>query len=315
MIKWKHNIPQKSVITRLADADIRLLQIFQTVVACGGFTAAEFELNIGRSTISKHISDLETRLKLKLCHRGPAGFSLTSDGQHVLSSAEELFSSIDKFREQIDEARTDLTGKLKIAFIDHSSSNPEANVFRAIQLFRDQAPGVTLDISMEPPNVIEEGVINGRFNLGIVPLHRQSPMLSYSSLYSEHMRLYCGQEHELFNSPNVGLQLNEIRKHSFAGLSFNSPNMAVHQKLKLRKSAFVQNEEALALLILSGRYLGFLPTHTAQPFIDSGLIRMVECDATRFSSTMAAIVRKSASKGRRLNLFLDYLMTTHKGRE
>ncbi|WP_371170575.1 LysR family transcriptional regulator [Aliiroseovarius sp. 2305UL8-7] len=297
----------------MADADIRLLQIFQTVVACGGFTAAEFELNIGRSTISKHISDLETRLKLKLCHRGPAGFSLTSDGQHVLNSAEELFSSIDKFREQIDEARSDLTGKLKIAFFDHSSSNPEANIFGAVQLFRDKAPGVTLDIAMEPPNVIEEGVINGRFNLGIVPLHRQSPMLSYTGLYREHMRLYCGQGHEQFDSGAGEIQLTEIRSFSFAGLSFNSPNMAVHQKLKLRKSAFVQNEEALALLILSGRYLGFLPTHTAQPFLDSNLIQLVRCDAAKFSSTMAAIVRKSASTGRRLNLFLDCLKSSHGG--
>ena len=304
---------KKSVINRVSDVDIRLLDIFRTVAACGGFTAAEFELNIGRSTISKHISDLETRIGLKLCHRGPAGFSLTSDGDHVLTAAEELFLSLDRFQEQLDEAHSDLTGKLRIACLDHSSTNPEAKVFEAVRLFHDIAPGVTLDISMEPPNVIEEGVINGKFNLGIVPLHRKSPMLNYCDLYDEDMRLYCGREHVLFNNLSVVHDLSELRKFTYAGLSFNSPNMAVHQKLRLRKSAFVQNEEILTLLILSGRYLGFLPTHTARPFIEDGLMRELKNDIATYNTTMSAIVRKSASSGRRLNTFLDCLVRAHAG--
>lgn len=178
-------------------------------------------------------------------------------------------------------------------------------------MFRDVAPGVTLDISMEPPNIIEEGVINGRFNLGIVPLHRQSPMLSYTNLYPEHMRLYCGRQHEFFDRLNDEIDLAQLRQFSYAGLSFNSPNMAVHQNLKLRKSAFVQNEEALTLLVLTGRYLGFLPTHTAQPLVDAGLIGEVECKDAQFTSHMAVAVRKSASKGRRLNVFLECLAKAH----
>lgn len=302
---------KKLVMNRVTDVDIRLLDIFKTVAACGGFTAAEFELNIGRSTISKHISDLETRVGRKLCHRGPAGFSLTSDGEHVLHATDDLFVAIDNFQEQLDEAHSDLTGKLRIACFDHSSSNPAAKVFKAIQMFRDSAPGVTLDISMQPPNIIEEGVINGRINLGIVPLHRRSPMLNYYDLYNEDMRLYCGQDHVLFGLANKKHDLFDLRKFSYAGLSFNSPNMAIHQNLKLRKSAFVQNEEALTLLILSGRYLGFLPTHTAKPFLESELMHELHNDSVAYTSTMSAIVRKSASTGRRLNTFLDCLTMAH----
>ncbi len=164
---------------------------------------------------------------------------------------------------------------------------------------------------MEPPNIIEEGVINGRFNLGIVPLHRQSPMLSYSELYVEKMRLFCGRDHELFDAASEVVSLAQLRKYNYAGLSFNSPNMAIHQKLMLRKSAFVQNEEALILLVLSGRYLGFLPTHKTRTLVGDGLLRQVKCLEAKYSSRMAAIVRKSASKGRRLNLFLDVLKSAH----
>lgn len=302
---------KKSVINRVSDVDIKLLDIFRTVVACGGFTAAEFELNIGRSTISKHISDLETRVGLKLCHRGPAGFSLTSDGEQVLAAAEDLFIAIDRFQDQIDEAHSSLTGKLKIACLDHSSSNPSAKVFEAIGRFRDVAPGVTLDISLEPPNVIEQGVISGVFSIGIVPLHRQSAMLKYHELYTEDMRLYCGQGHPLFDSDEDHHDLQKLRRYSYAGLSFNSPNMAVHQKLKLRKSAFVQNEEALTLLVLSGRYLGFLPTHMAKPYEASGLVREVRNSTATYTSRISAIVRRSSSTGRRVNTFVNFLNSAH----
>ncbi len=204
-----------------------------------------------------------------------------------------------------------MAGKLKIAFFDRSSTNPDAKVFDAIRLFRNKAPGVTLEMSMEPPNVIEEGVINGRFNLGIVPLHRQSPMLNYSVMYHEDMHLYCGRDHELFNRAEQGVSLSELRQYEYAGLSFNSLNMVAHQRLKLRKSAFVQNEEALALLILSGCYLGFLPLHQARPFLDNDQLRMIECETVNFSAKMATIVRKSASTGRRLNVFLECLKEAH----
>lgn len=297
--------------SKITNVDIRLLDVFKIVAACGGFTAAEFELNVGKSTISKHISDLETRLGFKLCHRGPSGFSLTSDGEYVLEAAKDLYLSLDRFQDRIAEAHTDFSGKLRIACLDHSSTNPEAKVFEAIRLFRDAAPGVTLDISLEPPNVIEDGVIHGKFNLGIVPLHRKSSMLKYTKLYTEDMRLYCGQEHVLFGKVTKKLSLDKLKTFSYAGLSFNSPNMAIHQKFSLRKSAFVQNEEALTLLVLSGRYLGFLPTHKAKPFLESGLMHELQNSLVSYTSTMSAVVRKSASPGRRLSVFLDCLTSAH----
>ncbi|WP_243747190.1 LysR family transcriptional regulator [Yersinia pestis] len=60
--------------------DLRLLRVFKAVVDCGGMSAAELELNISLSTISKHIKDLEQRLGLTLCQRGREGFAVTERG-------------------------------------------------------------------------------------------------------------------------------------------------------------------------------------------------------------------------------------------
>lgn len=53
---------RKALLIRVSDVDLRLLRAFKTVVNCGGFSAAEIDLGIGRSTISTHIGELEARL-------------------------------------------------------------------------------------------------------------------------------------------------------------------------------------------------------------------------------------------------------------
>ena len=39
----------RAVLGQLSDMDLRLLQVFKSVVECGGMSAAELELNIGTS--------------------------------------------------------------------------------------------------------------------------------------------------------------------------------------------------------------------------------------------------------------------------
>ena len=70
----------------IQQADIRLLRVFQTIVHAGGIAAAEMVLNVGRSTISRQLSDLELRLGIKLCDRGPGGFALTEEGTRVFEA-------------------------------------------------------------------------------------------------------------------------------------------------------------------------------------------------------------------------------------
>jgi DNA-binding transcriptional LysR family regulator len=87
---------------KLADADLRTLRIFMTVVQYSGFTPAALELNVSRSAVSIAIADLEQRLSLRLCERGRAGFSLTTEGREVYRSTRQLLSALDEFRTQLN---------------------------------------------------------------------------------------------------------------------------------------------------------------------------------------------------------------------
>ena len=106
----------KNLLPRqLGDSHIRLLRVFRVVIESGGFAAAEVELNISRPAISIAISELESLLNMRLCHRGRSGFSITEQGQHVYQSALQLLSSLETFKSQINAINTDLVGDLILA--------------------------------------------------------------------------------------------------------------------------------------------------------------------------------------------------------
>ncbi|MFZ4624037.1 MAG: LysR family transcriptional regulator, partial [Rhodoferax sp.] len=111
-------VPKRAALGQLSDMDIRLLRVFKSVVECGGMAAAELELNIGTSTVSRHIKDLETRLGLTLCRRGRAGFALTPEGQQIYTETLRLLTGVDAFRSRVDEIHQRMGGQLQIAVFD-----------------------------------------------------------------------------------------------------------------------------------------------------------------------------------------------------
>ncbi|WP_323783709.1 LysR family transcriptional regulator [Leisingera sp.] len=192
-----------------------------------GPTAAETELNIGRSSISKYIADLELRLDLKLCNRGPAGFSLTDGGIKVLKSAKELLTSVSDFRAEVNEIKQQMASTIRIALFGQRASNPEAFVPGGIRAFNKAAPSVEIELPLEPPNVIETKVIGGQLDIGILVLHRPAPSLDYMPLYRENMFLYYCKEHPFFDCDQQTLGLRDVQAMKYAGIRVSSPNLHV----------------------------------------------------------------------------------------
>ncbi|MDM0046499.1 LysR family transcriptional regulator [Variovorax dokdonensis] len=301
----------RALLGQLSDMDLRLLRVFKSVVECGGMTAAELELNIGTSTVSRHVKDLETRLSLVLCRRGRAGFALTPDGKLVYEATLRLLASVDAFRASVDDIHMRLGGQFDLALFDKTASNPQARIPETIAQFRTQAPEVELHVHIASINEIERGVIDGRFNVGIIPEHRRSQSLAYSPLFDEQMHLYCGRGHPLFGASAAGLTWAKLRAHAFAGLGYHSPNMALSHRAKLPRAATGFDQEAIAMLVLSGKYLGFLPDHYAESFEQRGLLQAVDPKRFHYTCRFVSIVRRSPAPSRATALFAQCLEQTH----
>ena len=291
--------------------DLRLLRVFRTVVDCGGMAAAELELNIGTSTVSRHIKDLETRLGLTLCRRGRAGFALTAEGEQIYLQSAQLLSATEAFRSGVDEIHQRMGGQLQVAVFDKTASNPACRIALAIALFTEQAPGVSLNLHVATLNGIERGVLDGQFQIGVIPGHRSSDTLEYTRLFDESMLLYCGTGHALFAGDVLGLDWDGLRSHAFAGLGYHSPNMEISQAQRMARSATGFDQESIATLILSGKFLGFLPIHYAQSFVASGQMHTVKPELFHYSCDFFGIVRKSPQPARATRAFQACLEHAH----
>jgi LysR family transcriptional regulator, transcriptional activator for bauABCD operon len=296
---------------QLSDLDVRLLRVFKAVAECGGMMAAELELNIGGSTISRHVKDLETRLGLTLCRRGRAGFALTPEGERVYQDTLRLLAALDDFRSGVDDLHRRMGGQLVIALFDKTVSNPAARIAEGIARFSEIAPAVTLEVHVAPTNAIERGLIDGRFHVGVIPAHRASEGLIYQDLFDEQMFLYAAPVHPITQEPASRLSWETLRRYGYAGLGHHSPNMDLGHRQRLPRRATGFDQEAIATLILSGRYVGFLPDHYAAEFVRQGRLQAIKPKLFTYRAPFVAVHRRSPQASRAVRAFLQCLAEAH----
>lgn len=218
---------------------------------------------------------------------------------------------MDSFRSEVHELHQKITGTLIIAMGDLSITNPAAKIPHALQLFDLQAPKVSLQMHVQPLNAIEPLVMDGTYNLGIVPLHRHSSCLDYFPLFWETMYLYCAPEHPLFDQKHADLSWEDLQEYSYAGLGYHSPNMEFADDVKLKREAVSNDQESIAMLILSGCYIGFLPDHYAQSFVEKGKMQRIESDLFKYNVQYSAIVRRAPKPSRIVKTMMQCLLEAH----
>jgi len=301
----------KALLGQVGDVDLRLLRVFKAVADCGGMAAAELELNIAMSTISRHVKDLEQRLGLVLCRRGRAGFALTPEGERVLAATAELLRATDAFRGRLHDIHQRLGGELHVALFEKTVSNPAARIADAVGRFRALAPTVTLQLHVGTLGMIERGVIDGTYHLGVIPEHRRSDSLAYDALFDETMRLYAGPGHPWFAGPDGRRDWQALRAQPLAGLGYHSPNLELAHARRLERAATASDQEGVATLVLSGAFVGFLPDHYAEPFVRAGRLRAVSPRVLNYECRFACIRRHAPAPLRVAQAFRECLLTAH----
>lgn len=294
-------------IAQIADFDLRLLKIFKTVVECGGFAAAETELNVSRSTISIHMANLESRLGLKLCQRGRSGFVLSEEGQQVYQAVNRLLEQLEDFRSSLNALHVQLGGELRILTSDALVLDPRCPLVPVMQEFVQQAPQVRLALDIEAMGEIERRVLAEEIHLGIIPFHRELAGLDYLPLYEEACYLYCGARHPLFAETDEAALAAAL-----PGCRLAHAELQVHPEISRQLAGFQRlgkayYYESRAALLLSGGYLGFLPESYAAPLVAAGQLRALLPDQHHYSLGVVAISKRHARSHRPRDRFLGLL--------
>lgn len=289
-VQSQHFLPMKQI----QDVDLRLLRVFDAVVRCGGLSAAQAELNVGQSTISMQISQLEVRLGAKLCERGRSGFRLTDQGRAINDASQRLLGAIDIFRLEADQLKKTLSGTLNLGLIDNTVTDASSPLKVAMQRFLARGKDVGVHVYVGSPSELEQRVLNGRLHLAIGHFPFQVAGLTGTPLYEEPHGLYCSAGHDVLQgeTDSANTLMARIRNERVVARGY------LRRKdldlLKVETAAFtVDNVEAQAILILSAGCIGFLPTHFAAHWVERG--ELIELLPSRIAlvSRFTAIRRRS----------------------
>ncbi|WP_439886390.1 LysR family transcriptional regulator [Pseudomonas sp. MBLB4123] len=288
-------------LAQVSDFEIRLLKLFRSVVECGGFSAAESVLGIGRSAISQQMSDLEQRLGLRLCQRGRAGFALTEEGREVYQSTQQLLAALESFRTEVNGLHQHLRGELNIGLTDNLVTVPHMRITHALARLKERGPEVRIHIRMTPPSEVEQGVLDGRLHIGVVPQAGALSGLEYQSLYDERSLLYCAVGHPLFYVDDQELEDARLDAQDAIAPTFRLPPEIQQHYQQLNCTASASDREGMAFLILTGRYIGYLPDHYASAWVQQGRLRALKPGTRYYDLSLASVTRK----GRRPHLVLE----------
>ncbi len=290
----------KPMLSRVTDFDLKLIRLFKTVSEAGGFAAAESALGISRSAISIHMSDLEKRLGMRLCQRGRGGFSLTDEGAEVLRAADAMLAAIENFRTDVNGINDELRGELNIGIMNNMVTQPQMRMTNALAKLRSLGSGVQVNISMTTPSEIEKGVLDGRFHIGAVPVLAPTSGLDYQVLYEERSCLYCSEGHVLFDHAE-SVEPEALVDFDAVIPAYRLPNDAMTLNQNLKQAATASDREGIAFLVLTGKYIGYLPDHYAEQWVATGRMRAIRPEHCSYQSELATITRQ----GRRPNLVLE----------
>lgn len=300
--------------SKLQDVDLKLLRVFVIVVESGGFSAAQYALNLSKSTLSEYIKDLEQRLGMTLCQRGPKGFKLYDAGKEVYQAARQLFGSIDTFQNAIIDINKGETGDLTIAMQDGIIHNPAARVHEALSSFSRRYPGIRIIVETMPGHQVLGRVADGLAAIGFAIPSHANDALKFDVLFEEVAGLYCGVGNPLFElPPDRPLREKDLLNYRYCNrghLEVVAPYWGQHDNLAFRGDIGLGGESQLAL-ILSGRNIGYLARDTAQPYVDRGLLRKLEVEGAASSSPIALVSGSQTHKSKVLGDLTDLLKVAH----
>ncbi|SUY28521.1 LysR family transcriptional regulator [Aminobacter aminovorans] len=292
----------------VSDFDLRLLMVFKTVVECGGLSASQSALDMSLSNISTHMANLEKRVGFKICHRGRSGFRLTSGGAELYASVEDLFQSIDHFRNKAFYTKNHVGKELSLGIIDGLISERQFSIQTAIQTLAVKERGVFIRMDIMPPNKLKSSLAEGDIDVAIGPTSIVSSSVVCQEIFRENIALFCSRSHELAEPESQEKKLIQSdTPFAFVSRGYLRESQQPSYIDNLRTAAIVHTMEAAAMLILSGKYIGYLPEHFARKWEDTNEMIRVLPNRTSHSVPFGVMHRRDQRLSRGAKLLIEHL--------
>lgn len=183
----------------------REMQVFVAVVDSGSFVKAADTLRMSKAAVSRHVTDLEARLGVRLLQRTTRRLSLTQEGQTFHGRCNALLADVREAEAEITSRRGRATGLLRVNVPVSYGLLHLAALWPA---FMSRHPQVELDITLSDRlvDLVEEG-----YDLAVRIAHLPSSSLISRKLSTTRMVL-CASPSYIAKQGSPG-RLSELARH------------------------------------------------------------------------------------------------------
>lgn len=168
------------------------LRIFIAVAERGHVKRAAAFLGMSQSAASAAIKALEASSGVQLFNRVGRSIELSPAGRRFLPEAKAVLERIAAARHVLDNAAGSIAGSLSIA-----ASQTIAGYWlpRRLAAFQEEHPAVRLDVSIGNTRQVENLVLDGAADLGLVEGRTQSDLLRRTSVDADRLMLVVASSH------------------------------------------------------------------------------------------------------------------------
>ena len=281
------------------ERDLRSLRVFCSVAESGGFSAAQSTLFMSKASISRHVREVEERLGVSLCKRGPSGFELTPEGEVALRLATDALRSLGRIRSEIDAIHGVLSGPLKIGIGQNTILHKDLNLSKALALLSEHAPAIHPEVEVMTFEGLNRALRKGTVDIAIRGRYSHDNEFEYLPLFVETHKLYVAKG--IPNDRAADLPL-VYRMHPYV--------QQVMLSDQYRRGPTAEGLDAIGAFVATGLYQGLLPTQYGEVLAHRFGLRPRN-RALVFQHPVCAVIVRSRHTTHGVRFFLRILQEIH----
>lgn len=283
------------------------MEIFTRVVEAKSFSGAARRMNISKSVVSKHVTEIERSLGVRLLNRTTRAISLTEVGAAFYERCSRIVAAAEEAEAIATRLQSVPRGTLKV-------NVPVAfgvlHIVPALPDLLSAYPDLRIEMTLSDRtvNLAEEG-----YDAAVLIEKKLAATLVARKL-APNLRRICAtpdylRRHGVPNSPR------ELANHNcivYAPLGTEKEWCLIGQEgtvwIEVDGNLRLNNENAIRYAALSGLGMALLPSYIVGPDLQSGALRAVLPDYTASETAIYAVYLSNRHLSAKVRCFVDFLV-------
>ena len=295
---------------------IRHLRCFLAVAESGSFTVASSRMFLTQSSLTATIQQFEEAVGLKLFDRTTRRVVMTEEALRFKAEAEKILQEFDTAIRDLRSFAEGHEGNIRIAA---AASVISHFLVRAIPLFRESYPNVTISLRDAGAEKVETMLLHGDLDFAIASKHKGYDDLDYTPLLEDRYGVVCAPLYPLAGEATP-LRWADLPARDFIAFSRDTgigtflASHADHSSLLSNPHDEVSSTTSLYPMLSLGNRYSIVPALSAHPegFPAMQFRELTEPVLTRQICLITRRLRSLSPSARRI---LDILLETLNERE